>query len=172
MQLNIKGISVEVADDQIASLVLRHFTGNSNAVSAISPSTLRHISVPPLGCVWPGQGGIFTGIARGGHDGQPDHLVITGPKINAMPWDDAMKKAAAIEVEGHKDFSLPFRREQALQYANIPEGFENEWYWSCEQRAADAAWAWVQYFDNGYQNYEPKDRYYRARAVRRILIIQ
>ena len=170
MQLNIKGLSVEVADEQIASLVLRHLTDSGNRIAAISTSTLRHISVPPLGHAWSGHGGIFTGLVRGGHDGQPDHLVITGPAIEPMPWAKAMEAAAAIEVDGHKDFTLPFRRELALQYANIPEEFEKEWYWSCEQHAADAGWAWVQNFDYGNQSYDPKSFGSRARAVRRIKI--
>lgn len=167
MQLNIKGVAVQVDENQVAHIVLQHFTGNASPV--ITRTALRSINVPPLGEVWPGQGGIFTGLVRG-RDGQPDYLVITGPAIDATTWEKAKAAAAALEVDGHKDFTLPFRTEQSLQFANVPELFEKEWYWSCEQHAAHSDSAWCQDFSNGVQYYWVKDYFSRARAVRRLII--
>jgi len=65
---------------------------------------------------------------------------------------------------------LPNRREQALLYANLKEQFQEEWYWSCEQHASDASYAWVQDFGDGYQGHWGKDDDGRARAVRRLII--
>jgi hypothetical protein len=167
MQLNIKGIAVQVDDNQIASIVLQHFTGNG--ISVIPRVDLHSINVPPLGSIWTGQGGIFTGLVRG-RDGQPDYLVITGSEIDQTTWEKAKSAAAALEIDGHKDFSLPFRAEQALQFANVPELFEKEWYWSCEQLAAGPGYAWVQLFGNGSQGLGHQSDVYRARAVRRLII--
>jgi hypothetical protein len=49
----------------------------------------------------------------------------------------------------------------------VPELFKKAWYWSCEQYAGAAAYAWSQGFDYGYQDYGRKYRELRARAVRR-----
>jgi hypothetical protein len=51
-----------------------------------------------------------------------------------------------------------------------PEAFEGTWYWTSTQYASDSAYAWCQYFDNGYQYYDLKDYELRARAVRRLVI--
>lgn len=51
-----------------------------------------------------------------------------------------------------------------------PEAFDLAWYWSSTQHAADAAYAWIQDFDDGDQYNSHKGGTYRARAVRRIKI--
>ena len=65
---------------------------------------------------------------------------------------------------------MPFRAEQALQFANVPELFEKEWYWSCEQLAAAPVYAWLQHFGYGFQLNYHKSLVCRARAVRRLII--
>ena len=56
-------------------------------------------------------------------------------------------------------------------YANVPELFQKEWYWSCEQHAGHSDDAWAQTFSYGTQSYWSKDSYaFRARAVRRLPI--
>jgi len=57
-----------------------------------------------------------------------------------------------------------------LQYANVPELFEKEWYWSCEQHAGDVGFAWMQTFGDGGQSFGHEDDGFRARAVRRLII--
>lgn len=169
MQINIKRVLVTIPDDQVARIVMDYFTNNGVLPVIIPPDQLQTINVPPIGSVWSGQGGIFTGLARS-HNGQPDCLIITGPEIEATTWEKSKAAAATLEIDGHKDFSLPFRTEQSLQFANVPELFEKEWYWSCEQHADNADWAWMQYFDYGYQSLSLKDGHCRARAVRRLII--
>jgi hypothetical protein len=108
-----------------------------------------------------GPRGIYAGICRGA-DGAPDYaLEVLAEAPKEMNWQDA--KAWAESIGG----TLPTRREQALCFANVPELFKKAWYWSCEQYAGAAAYAWSQGFDYGYQDYGRKYRELRARAVRR-----
>lgn len=123
-------------------------------------------STPRIGEPWPGQGGIYAGIMRG-RDGGPDYHLIVGPELDAQNW----RAAAEVVCDGHRDYRLPYRAEQALQFANVPELFQYEWYWSCEQHAADSDYAWAQHFDGGFQDYWDKtSKAFRARAVRTLLI--
>jgi hypothetical protein len=50
------------------------------------------------------------------------------------------------------------------------EAFETAWYWTSTQHAAYDDSAWLQYFDDGCQDYYRKGNYSRVRAVRRVLI--
>jgi hypothetical protein len=123
-----------------------------------------------IGQVEEGTGGVFAGIVRG-RDGAPDYYLIVGPELgNRFTWDDAKKSAASLEVDGHKDFTLPHRTEQAVMFGNVPELFEKAYYWSQEQVAGDSDYAWAQTVDNGAQGWCRKDRDSRARAVRRVPI--
>jgi hypothetical protein len=111
-----------------------------------------------------GEHGIYAGIARG-DDTMDDHIVeVLAETPNKMTWDAA--KAWVESIGG----TLPTRKEQALLFANVPELFEKEWYWSCEQYAGNDAYAWCQGFGNGGQ-YGTRENYeLRARAVRRLPI--
>ena len=53
-----------------------------------------------------------------------------------------------------------------------PEALEAEWYWASTQDAAGPVYAWMQHFDGGFQDYGHTSNEYRARAVRRVLIIE
>ncbi len=50
------------------------------------------------------------------------------------------------------------------------EAFEDEWYWSSTQHAADSVYAWFQTFYDGSQDSDGKSAELRARAVRRLAI--
>lgn len=136
---------------------------------ASAPTADANKTIPRIGERWPGQGGIYAGVMRG-RDGKPDYHLIVGDAIAGANWKSAKSAAAAMEIDGHKDYTLPFRAEQALQFANVPELFEQEWYWSCEQPAAYSACAWLQLFGYGTQRYHHKSDLNRARAVRRLTI--
>ena len=126
--------------------------------------------VPKIGQVWPGQGGIYAGTVRG-DEGQPDyHLILAEPDRERINWKDATEWAAGLDADGHKDFTLPKRKEQAILFGNVKDRFADAWYWSCETHASDADYAWDQYFNDGCQYSVHKDDYYRARAVRRLVI--
>lgn len=132
----------------------------------------RSIDVPRIGERWRGQGGIYAGIMRG-RDGAPDYHLLVGDAVELLrpiPWDKAMAAVKDMEGDGHKDYTLPFRAEQALQFANVPELFEPEWYWSCEQPASVSDYAWMQSFGYGIQYGYHKSGSHRARAVRRLVI--
>jgi len=160
MNITRNGITIEVPDAQVVDLVLERLQAGE-----IDWRTTRlSETTPKIGEPWPGQGGIYAGIMRG-RDGNPDYHLIVGKATEPMPWGKAKD-----EVERHPEWSLPYRAEQALCYANVPELFEKEWYWSCEQHAGTAGYAWCQNFGNGNQYYNLKSNELRARAVRRLVI--
>jgi hypothetical protein len=63
---------------------------------------------------------------------------------------------------------LPSRVDQLVLWQNLKGEFKKEAYWSSEQNADDAAYAWYQYFSYGGQDYSGKGGEFRARAVRRV----
>jgi hypothetical protein len=110
--------------------------------------------------------GIYAGIGRGPEDGDDYALEVLEqePPKERMTWEEARQWAESVGGE------LPTRRDLALCFANVPELFEKEWYWSAESVAGYAAYAWFQYFTNGTQYYGRKGSVLRARAVRRLPI--
>lgn len=54
--------------------------------------------------------------------------------------------------------------------ADGKQAFAEAWYWTSTQHAADSGCAWMQRFGYGYQGYDHKSSYGRARAVRKIKI--
>lgn len=122
---------------------------------------------PRIGAEWPEQGHfIYAGVMRG-RNGAPDyHLLVHPDDKSAINWTDAKAWASDLGCE------LPFRAEQSLLFANVPELFERDWYWSSEEHASNSDYAWVQNFNDGNQSYYHKGVESRARAVRRFEIFQ
>lgn len=83
-------------------------------------------------------------------------------------WKKATEWAIGIGGE------LPNRVESALLFATLKGEFEQDWYWTREQRAStsesESASAWVQGFSNGNQSSYHEGYTYRARAVRRLAV--
>lgn len=124
--------------------------------------------LPCIGEVWQDEGGVFAGLARG-INGAPDYCVIVGPEMpERRKWDLAIAFAQGIDIDGKSDYALPTRKEQALMFANVPELFKGEIYWSCEQHAADRDYVWGRGFGDGLQGYWTKDYEFCACAVRRL----
>jgi formylglycine-generating enzyme required for sulfatase activity len=92
------------------------------------------------------------------------HLILLPGAAEDVTWEKA--KAFAKQAGGE----LPARREQALLFANLKGQFEDGYYWSGEQHAANDDCAWLQTFVYGYQDYNDKSASLRARAVRRLPI--
>lgn len=127
------------------------------------------LTPPRLGEIWPSQGGYFVGTVFG--DGKPDYHLIVGPEMDGeADWNTAMKWAANLAIQGHKDYSLPNRREQRFLFCQAKHLHQETWYWSSEQHASTSHSAWVQVFDDGGQYDGRKGGSYRARAVRRLAI--
>jgi hypothetical protein len=110
------------------------------------------------------KGELYAGIILGKDGAANHHLILLPGQKEDINWADAGKWAKKIGGE------LPTRREQALLYANLKEAFEERWYWSCEQHAGNADYAWYQDFEDGNQSHDHKDYELRARAVRRLAI--
>lgn len=164
MNLLRNGITISVSDDEVARIVLERLNRD------VYPDTLRGIAVPRIGQYWPGQGGIYAGIMRG-RDGAPDYHLIVGPEFDGTSnWNELTKWAASLAIDSRRDFDLPYRKKQALCFANVPELFKPEWYWSREQHESGSISAWFQRFSNGGQYIWGKDGDCRARAVRRLII--
>ncbi len=129
-------------------------------------------TIPKIGSTF--AGGIFAGIIAG-KNGQPDYYLIHATvdfEIDNTNWQGAIE-AAKAPINGFNDWSLPDRYEARLLTINTPDSFDtSEWYWTATQDADNDGYAWMQYFDNGYQGYNHKSNEYRARAVRRLLIIE
>ena len=80
----------------------------------------------------------------------------------SMKWNDA-KKACADLGSGWR---LPTKDELSLLYENKDKigGFADNFYWSSTEFGN--ANAWLQYFDDGYQNFNDKNLSGDVRAVR------
>ena len=162
--------------------------------------TELHPTPPKIGQPWPGHGGIYAGLCRG-EAGQADyHLVVSTSEADELPWgsfrvdepgakferDGQANTAALVDSEhdhpasqwahelrdgGHVDWYLPSRREAGLLSANVPELFDkSDWYWTSTQYSPITAW--VQGISTGTQDGADKDFVYRARAVRRVSVIE
>jgi len=125
---------------------------------------------PAIGQPWPGQGGIYAGVARG-RDGQADyHLILAAAAPDqTMNWAGCVAWAAKVEADGHADFSLPSRFESALLYANVQNLIDaGDWYWTGTEYSASSAW--IQYFYSGNQYNNGRAYEAHCRAVRRLPI--
>ena len=151
MQLLLGKLIATVSDDQIRPMVLAQLAGREFD-GIIIPENV--IVLPKFGEYWNGEGGVLTGLLPNRGDDSL-YALITGPRIDdeARNYEDVKKKAEEIEVDGHKDFRLPYRAEQSLQMATIPELFKtDDWYWSLERPPANEFYADAQYFSDGRQD--------------------
>lgn len=153
------------------------------------------ITIPEIGAVWPGQGGIYGGLRQ-----YPEglcHVIYAaqdlpgryefgdyGVSIEATSRTDgrtntqilvgrdgkhpAAIAAAAYTADGHTDFYLPSIGElhHAWQYA--PESFSEEWYY-CSSSQRSAYYAYNVHFVDGWLDLVDKDGERLARPVRRFL---
>lgn len=137
-----------------------------------APAPTATTNQPPrVGEYWPGQGGIYAGIARG-RDGEADyHLVLCkeAPERD-FTWQAALDHAKTIEADGHKDFTVPTRWESALLYANLQDQFNTDYlHWTSTQFSESSAWG--QHFGSGYQTRTSKVYERRCRIVRRSSVL-
>lgn len=101
-------------------------------------------------------------------NGQLHHVILLAGDNDDATWQEQMGWAKSIGGD------LPTRIEHLVLLANHRDQFEFDAYWSNEPDT-DPGYddsAWCQYFSIGDQGTRPKGVAARARAVRRILIIQ
>ncbi|MFA9275046.1 MAG: DUF1566 domain-containing protein [Candidatus Aquirickettsiella gammari] len=144
----------------------------TQAVATTAPATIKLADLPKIGTAF--AGGIYAGII-GGTDSQPDYALIHSTvdfELFDIKLADAITRAQE-PINGLTDWSLPDRREARLLTINTPDSFDvDDWYWTASQHADNSDYAWMQDFGGGYQDYDRKSTEYRARAVRRLLIIE
>ena len=151
-------ITLEVIEEKQAeiSTLISAFKKQSQQVEYVFPET--QITLAP--------GEHYAGLILGKDGESSYHLILLPGEQEEINWTDAL--AWAKEQGGE----LPNRREQALLYANLKEEFKEAWYWSNTQHASISICAWCQHFINGGQDYWYKTNERRARAVRRLSVIQ
>ena len=144
---------------------------NAATAAPVTPSELLAIGIER-----PGQGGIYAGSDCDANCHGAHHLIVGPEAPELMTWDAAMKWAASLKIDGHKDFVLPTRRDLVLISATVPE-LVNEAgvlgipvYWSCEWDAKHPALAWTYHFISGRSFRAQKGHRKQARAVRRLPI--
>lgn len=138
------------------SILISAFEKQSQQIEYIFPET--QITLAP--------GEHYAGLILGKEGESNYHLILLPGEQEKINWKDALTWAAEQGGE------LPNRREQALLYANLKEEFKESWYWSNTQHASTSSYAWYQSFGGGYQYDYPLTSELRARAVRRLLVIQ
>lgn len=95
-------------------------------------------------------------------DGTGHHTILIPGDNEDAQWQEQMDWAKS------KGGDLPNRAELLTMYEKFSFQFEKSWYWSNTTDRDNAAWAWFQNFDYGFQYRYNKDYELRARAVRRV----
>ena len=78
-------------------------------------------------------------------------------------WHDARLYCFSLNIDGKIGWRLPTKDELNEIYQSEND-FEKVWYWSSTE--SNGSFAWNQYMNNGYQNYN--DKYYGIFYVRAI----
>ena len=124
---------------------------------------MKAIQLPPLE-----QGETYIG-AIGDKAGEIYHLIKLAGEAERAPQEKQLEWAKSIGGD------LPTKLEAAMLFAHAKDEFKPEAYWTNEtffdsDDPEDTAWAWCQYFDNGFQDDYRKNDSLRAGAVRRLFI--
>ncbi|WAT30128.1 DUF1566 domain-containing protein [Pseudomonas sp. GXZC] len=172
-------------------------TGNQTNIpdeeSTMQAAEQEQITIPEIGAVWPGQGGIYAGFmpARNGSEGY--HLIL-GEELARAEWGQYGEESPATSLidgrantlalvnadgeypaaiaayehiaEGHGDFYLPAAAELYEIWLNL-NGKLSGWVWSSSQRSANNAF--ITYFGGGTQGFNAKYDELRVRPVRRFI---
>ena len=154
MEITIDKIKEEHA--KVAQMIAT-FEANQKIASAY-PITLN---LPQLNA-----GEKYVGAIISADGTKRDHIILLPETKVDINWKDAMTWAKSVGGD------LPNRCESALLFATMKDQFEPQWHWTNEQHADGTDYAWIQYFYYGNQNYGHKSYEYRARAVRRLSVIE
>ena len=122
-----------------------------------APATL---ALPAIGQSF--EGGLYAGLTLEGE--QRAALVL-------LPGDGEMSWKKALAWAGEQGGVLPSRIDGIVLFRNLRAEFKRDRYWTSEEVAGYADYAWFQGFTSGDQYYARKSYGYRCRAVRRVLIV-
>lgn len=127
---------------------------------------------PAIGEYWPGQGGIYMGLAAADGDLPQGHLVLATMTAGVrLTWKKALAWGVEQTADGHTDLRLPTRFEAALIYANGRKHVDTDsWHWTSTPHESNESYAWLQGFSYGYQSYTHKGIGFAVRAVRRFVL--
>ena len=143
----------------VAAFLEKVARASGDAVNANTPMQDRAALLPPIGGAL--EGGIYAGLTI--HENLPMALVLL-PGDENLTWSKA--KDWAVKQGG----VLPSRMDALALWKNLPGEFKKEWYWTSEEYAGNADFAWLQSFDYGGQGNNHKSDGFRCRAVRRVAI--
>lgn len=126
-------------------------------------------SLPAIGEVWPGQGGVFAGLYRDA-DGNTRALIDSGQRVDSgLTHAKAVKWANGVEAEGHSDFALASKTQIRLLQANRGDSFgEMRWCWLLETQGS--AFAWCCYLSFGGVDFYRRNGEGGAVAVRSFVL--
>ena len=105
---------------------------------------------------------IYAGIIIGKNGAKDQHIFLLSEQIKNVDWIFATEWAKSL------DASLPNKREQILMLANMPEMFDDGWYWSEDQVNENSAQAFIRKTSGSYQISGSKLHKGRACAVLRV----
>ena len=147
---------IKEAHDNVTKMIAT-FEANQK-IAAAYPITLN---LPELNT-----GEIYVGAIISADGTKRDHIILLPDTKEEINWQDSMEWAKSIGGD------LPTRCESALLFATMKDQFKPEWHWTNEQHADNSVYAWTQLFDNGAQCDTRKSIELRARAVRRLSVIE
>jgi len=107
-----------------------------------------------------------------GADSLWDGRANTRAILEADPGNAIAAAITSLQIGGFSDWYWPSRLESAVLFANVGDlvldFIEGYGCWISEQHADGPSHAWMQYFDDGLQNWVHKDYEFGAVAVRSI----
>jgi hypothetical protein len=190
-------IELKLTEQEKQELVER---AAADVIRRLATSASAQITVPRVGDVWPGQGGIYAGIVRPDDGSAPYHLIVAsggegettdiawGGEGESEPgaeskWNGKANTLALVESE--------HEHPAAEWAAGLKLGGHNDWYlpsqrelmlcyvnvaeifekvWHWSSSQCSSTYAWGQYFGNGYTGDDTKGNEARARAVRSVVV--
>jgi len=122
--------------------------------------------VKPRGVISQFKHGGFVVFEENGHG-----LVAAITDLGNMDWNSAKTACEELILNGYSDWHLPSKEELNSVYVNLKQvgvgGFADNYYCSStESNKYEFNDAWMQYFDNGFQNGGSKNFKCNVRAVR------
>lgn len=167
--LEIAGAKVSISAKRLSQLWLADLMRRDIVQGAAMPIVLESLNTPPaIGEVWPGQGGRYAGMSLTDDGLHACHLILPDADGGDLNHLSAEEYAAALEADGHKDFTVPNRVDGIVLFRNMKAQIGDVVIWLKEP--SDSGYAWSQNFNDGDQSWDRKYGQLRARPVRRLII--